>query len=260
MRKIKIVCMVILCIVISGISLVYGETITKTIQVTYRNISILVNDKIVPSEQEPFIYQGRTFAPLRTIGEAVNKTVEWDNANNQIIISDPVINVVRLGSYIEVMNYFPDHYQYTKSDEKLSPNEINKIEVFLKILNIPISKMNIDNPVKSSFLLKNKNEEITVFNINMEYGLLCIRYSDGSLYFINPANEFRNICGSSDGWIVQINSYSNVMRDEPSLRENFYMDYLAKIDYSLIKDSPNRTKQITDLYTISLWINRMELD
>lgn len=77
MRSIKKILILVVSFFVLGIVVVYGDNITKTIQVTYRNISIQVNGKIIPSEQEPFIYQGRTFVPLRTIGEAVNKKVEW---------------------------------------------------------------------------------------------------------------------------------------------------------------------------------------
>jgi hypothetical protein len=262
MKRIKIVCVVFLTFIILGSIYVYGENITKSIQVTYRNISILVNGKIVPSEQEPFIYQGRTFVPLRTIGEAVNKTVEWDNAKNQIIVSDPVNKVVRLGSYIELLNYLPDHFQYTKTDDKLTLDEINKAETFLEKLYKNDHKLNNEKPVLSSFHLTNANETITVFKINAEYrkGFLCFRYKDGPLYFIDTASETSNYCGSSDGWFIPIYSYNNAPNPDPSLLENYYMDYLTKIDYSIIKDSPNRTKQITDLYATSLWIARINLD
>lgn len=88
MKRIKIICAVFLSFIILGSVYVYGENLVKTIQVTYRNITIQVNGKQISSEQEPFIYQGRTFVPFRTIGEAVNKTVEWDNAKNQVLIND----------------------------------------------------------------------------------------------------------------------------------------------------------------------------
>lgn len=88
MKSTKTVCAIFLSFVIFGSSIVFGETFTKSIQVTYRNISILVNGKQVPSEQEPFIYHGRTFVPLRIVGEALNKKVEWDNEKNRVNITD----------------------------------------------------------------------------------------------------------------------------------------------------------------------------
>ena len=88
MRIFKQVCTLVISFFVFGLIVVYGDTISKTIQVTYRNISILVKGKPIQSEQEPFIYEGRIFAPLRTIAEAVNKNIEWDNEKNQVNITD----------------------------------------------------------------------------------------------------------------------------------------------------------------------------
>lgn len=252
MKKIKLVFAVFLSIIILGSVYVYGENIGKSIHVTYRNISILVNGKIVPSEQEPFIYQGRTFVPLRTIGEAVNKTVEWDNAKNQIKISDPVSSVTRLGSYYELLNYFPDHYKYSKSDEKLTPSEISKIEEFWNIIKPKdAGKIEWEKYPPKSYRLKNNNEEMIVFSI---YRIMCIRYKDGLLYFIGYLNNSFYICGSSDGWISKNEFRDNGQSDEDRL----YLDYIKRIDLSILKDNPNRTKQITDLYAIPLWLDSLE--
>ncbi|MDD4663905.1 MAG: copper amine oxidase N-terminal domain-containing protein, partial [Caldisericia bacterium] len=88
MKKLKIFFSFLLSVIFFSSVIVYGDNIIKTIQVAYRNLSIQVNGKIIQSEQEPFIYEGRTFAPLRTIAEAVNKNVEWDNEKNQVNITD----------------------------------------------------------------------------------------------------------------------------------------------------------------------------
>jgi len=88
MKKVKIFFSVLLLIFVFSSVIVYADNITKMIQVTYRNISILVNGKQIQSDKEPFIYQGSVFAPIRTIGEAVNKKVEWDNEKNQVNITD----------------------------------------------------------------------------------------------------------------------------------------------------------------------------
>jgi len=88
MKKVKIFFSVLLLIFVFSSVIVYADNITKMIQVTYRNISILVNGKQIQSDKEPFIFQGSVFAPIRTIGEAVNKKVEWDNEENQVNITD----------------------------------------------------------------------------------------------------------------------------------------------------------------------------
>jgi hypothetical protein len=88
MKKMKIFGALFLSFVILGSILVYGETITKTIQVAYRNITINANGKRILTDHEPFIYLEHVFVPLRLISEALNKKIDWDNNKNQINISD----------------------------------------------------------------------------------------------------------------------------------------------------------------------------
>ncbi len=110
MRIFKQQCTLVISFFVFGLIVVYGDTISKTIQVTYRNISILVKGKPIQSEQEPFIYEGRIFAPLRTIAEAVNKNIEWDNEKNQVNITDKQSGNINLpfhkiGERVEVYPY-----------------------------------------------------------------------------------------------------------------------------------------------------------
>lgn len=96
MKKLKFFFSVLLSVVIFSSVIVYADNITKMIQVTYRNISILVNDKQIQSDKEPFIYHGSVFAPIRTIGEAVDKNVQWDDKANQVKITDPKLAFLSL--------------------------------------------------------------------------------------------------------------------------------------------------------------------
>ncbi|MDO4563102.1 MAG: RICIN domain-containing protein [Clostridia bacterium] len=63
--------------------------------VTYRDIKIIFNNEtVVPydeqgNEVEPFIYDDRTYLPLRAIGSLLDKTVAWDNDTRSAIIGQP---------------------------------------------------------------------------------------------------------------------------------------------------------------------------
>lgn len=228
---------------------VYGENIVKSIQVTYRNISIQVNGKLLPSEQEPFIYQGRTFVPLRTIGEAVNKTVEWNNTKNQIKILDPVSIVTRLGSYYELLNYFPDHYSIKVVDEKLTADEILKIEEFFKKLN-PIHKFDSQKGVRKSYNITKDGKSMMLFLLWASNNCICLRYNDGSLYFFLATGTNSWACGSSDGLFQhKLNRY------EQSGSQNYYLDYLTSIDLAILRGKPEESKRFTDLYAIYMWMD-----
>ncbi len=52
---------------------------TKPINVDYQDIKIFVNGNVInlQPDEEPFIYNGRTFVPTRFVAEALNQNVEW---------------------------------------------------------------------------------------------------------------------------------------------------------------------------------------
>jgi hypothetical protein len=263
MKKANIFLLILLSLFIFTTVTVYGDNITKTIQVTYRNISILANGKQIQSEQEPFIYQGHTFIPLKTIGEALNKKVDWDNTKNQVIITDQVNPnpTVRMDSFYSLMNYLPDNYKIEKTEEKINENEFNIIKKFLEDnYSLPYDGLdkkmvfNFENIIQKNFHLISNNESITLFYLYYKRSdslllpiLPCIKYENGLLYFITPQNF---VCGSSDGWVSVINrsTYFESNKEYP----DFYLSYLEKINKTIIYDKPNRTKQITLLYSIHI--------
>lgn len=56
-----------------------ATTATKPINVDYLNIQLFVNGNAISlqPDEEPFIYNGRTFVPIRLAAEALNQNVEW---------------------------------------------------------------------------------------------------------------------------------------------------------------------------------------
>lgn len=57
---------------------------TQSIQVSFDNIKIAVDGKVITPKDasgnvvQPFIYNGTTYLPIRAIGEAIGKEVNWD--------------------------------------------------------------------------------------------------------------------------------------------------------------------------------------
>jgi hypothetical protein len=87
MKKVVMFILITL-LVLSVVGIVYSSLSNKTITITYRNISTYVNDQKKISDAEPFIYNGRTYVPLRFISEALNKEVKWDDKTSRIDIND----------------------------------------------------------------------------------------------------------------------------------------------------------------------------
>lgn len=57
-----------------------AKTGLVNIPVQYSNIKVVVDGKELSTSKEPFIYDGTTYLPLRSVAEAVGKEVSWDNA------------------------------------------------------------------------------------------------------------------------------------------------------------------------------------
>lgn len=82
-RKGKFILALTLMLVISTV--VLASSRRANITVTYDNIKVVVDGKNVQfgrdskgNQIEPFIYNGTTYLPLRAVGEALGKEVQWD--------------------------------------------------------------------------------------------------------------------------------------------------------------------------------------
>lgn len=63
-----------------------GAGLTRSIDVTYRNITIQVDGQQIQTDAEPFIVNasGRTVVPARALAEALGATVGWDDATSTV--------------------------------------------------------------------------------------------------------------------------------------------------------------------------------
>lgn len=77
-------------------SVVYADAFrTENIEVLKDNISIVVNGKKITTEEEPFIYKGRTYVPLRAVSEALGEEVAWDNNERVVYIGQGAEKMVK---------------------------------------------------------------------------------------------------------------------------------------------------------------------
>ena len=67
-------------------STVLGESVRKTIEVTYNSLNVVVNNKKVDADN--ILYNGTTYVPLRAVSEMFGKHVGWDHSTATINISD----------------------------------------------------------------------------------------------------------------------------------------------------------------------------
>lgn len=90
--RVKVVLALVLVAAISfgSAGMLFAGDGRETIEVFYRNIKLKVQGVEVPvtADNEPFIYQGRTYVPLRVVSEALDYDVEWDGATFTVLIGD----------------------------------------------------------------------------------------------------------------------------------------------------------------------------
>ena len=77
-------------------SVVYaGAFKTEKIEVLKENISVFINGKKIATEEEPFIYKGRTYVPVRVVAETLGQEVAWDGDNKIVYIGDGAEKMVK---------------------------------------------------------------------------------------------------------------------------------------------------------------------
>ena len=68
---------------------VSAEDGTREISAAFRDIKIIVDGKQLSTSAEPFIYNGTTYLPVRAVGEAVGKEVDWDKDTKTVTLTTP---------------------------------------------------------------------------------------------------------------------------------------------------------------------------
>lgn len=83
-----------LCCALLLSSVVYAATRTKTLTAYYNDIQLVVDGvPVTPKDAngtvvEPFIVDGTTYLPVRAVGEAMGKTVDWDGRTHTVYVGN----------------------------------------------------------------------------------------------------------------------------------------------------------------------------
>lgn len=78
---------IVLTLLLVG-SISYADSLTRQIEVTVLPLRYVFDgqEKSPPADQQGFVYNGRTYVPLRFVAESLGKDVAWDGANNLVTI------------------------------------------------------------------------------------------------------------------------------------------------------------------------------
>ncbi len=93
--------------VATGVS-VSAQQIEKSINVQYRNIKIYADGNLVntSNDNEAFIYNGTTYLPVRAVGEAFNKAVDWDGSTSSVYVGTKPFVSTKPTVLLEDLDYF----------------------------------------------------------------------------------------------------------------------------------------------------------
>ena len=85
----------ICCIMIFAVAgTVFASSNTINASITFKDIKLVVDGVLFTPKDvdgnvvEPFIYNGSTYLPVRAVGEALGKAVDWDGETSTVYIGD----------------------------------------------------------------------------------------------------------------------------------------------------------------------------
>ena len=74
---------------------VLARVAQETITINFNNIRIAIDGQHIETENQPFIYNGRTYLPVRDVADAMGFDVTWEDATNTVhLTSRTNLNVV----------------------------------------------------------------------------------------------------------------------------------------------------------------------
>ena len=86
----------IIAVMAFGSMTILATNATRNIQVTYGvNVVLDGSPQNFPSGMEPFVSEGRTFLPLRSLADTLGLDVEWDGATSTVYLTSPGTTAVQ---------------------------------------------------------------------------------------------------------------------------------------------------------------------
>ena len=174
----------------------FASSLSETIEVVYNNIKLVIDGQNIKfgkdtagNQIEPFIYNGTTYLPVRTVGEAIGKDVDWDSKTNTIYIgnnniSEEIAYLSKLDLFnwdstekSALLRFYPPHNTFTDSEGK---EELIKDSTGKEIINGLLYRLyysnypwDVDGKTKSPYVYSEYllNQEYTKLqgNISLAY-------------------------------------------------------------------------------------------
>ncbi|MCD7904114.1 MAG: NPCBM/NEW2 domain-containing protein [Clostridiales bacterium] len=128
-KNFKKLAFVPLAVVLLSVPVVAKQAV-ETAELTFRDIVVYVDGQVLDtSKTEPFIYNGTTYLPLRTVAEALGKDVTWVAETSTIYLGDMPSVYVETDTPLEEMYTAGNTYekiQYIKKGKSGTDNKGNE--------------------------------------------------------------------------------------------------------------------------------------
>ncbi len=173
MRNNKILILALIIFLISSVSSFAMEK-CEDIKVFFKNIKIIVNNKSIDLENEPFIYRNRIYVPLRFISESLNASVLWNDESNTVYINNfqdipecnplegerfiygEILNIDREKRMIHIYQHIDDNSIEENPDLLVTDDPIIILKRNDKIINLDFSDLKIGD---MAGIVVNKNNK-----------------------------------------------------------------------------------------------------
>ncbi len=203
---------------------------TKNIDVTYQNINIVMDGKTLSPDQEPFIYNGSTYVPLRFISESMGMQVSYDAATSTVFIENTTT--------LEISSTTPNSTTTTNSNYQpiaFTNDEQSKIAEMTKYIN--------ENFTASRTLVGDAMYEVKPSTLNQLGSFNANNYNIGKLKIdaakegLKPINYLRYLAGLP----------ADVELDEKLNETAQYGAFLLSVNNTGLNHRPKNIKSIPDI-------------
>ncbi len=191
----------IICIIASFVTVAYASLKDVKVQISYRDIKIIKNGREIPTEFEPFIYNGHTYIAIRDIANIFGLPVSYDSKDNAIILGSKEKKWVALSE----LSFLKE-----KLEEQEDGSFINVGSSYNEILS-GIRFATIKGQVyRDTLLFGGSGTEYFKYNLNGKYD---------SIRFLLAATDDSFVSSNKDDYaIVKIYGDKKLLYTSPKLR------------------------------------------
>lgn len=273
--------LIIICVIV----LICSVTYAVSIEIETPRLKYLINNNYVemPEGEQGFLYNSRTYVPIRFIAEALNKDVQWDGDTNTIIITDKQPDNYTLENNVLYKNGTP--YKI-KADGEISYKKLynNKLiyyvsknindekiyEVYLcDFATMLTEKIDITADIVGDYKVPLPNHIFTYISVDKnntlkgEYPMGVINLNTGAVNYVSHGHQACMIWENDTIYYSHINNdgiYKETVGGSVELIENIGTSgaWLVKNDNKLIcYNTKNDTGAVIDLISKSTVSNTL---